>query len=417
MKIKPRDHCGGTAIAKGPTGLARSFARALLCLAMAGLSASPASAGPIDDPRTDAFYTPPQPLPAVPHGTLIRSRPFIPVGLFASGWQIMYTSTDNAGKAMAVTGTVLVPLTPWWQGNRPVIAWAPGTQGSADNCAPSHQIARGTEYETPIGIARTIAKGWAIAMTDYQGMGTPGAPTYFAGKPTGSAVLDAVLAAQQLNGAGVAANSPVGIMGYSEGGYASAAAAELQPRYAPTLNVKGVASGAAPYRIADVYATVNGSLNAGFGPGFLIGMDATYPELDLQSILTPYGKSVVADALDKKCTVDLVLGYPFLSDAVMVQGPTILNRPNWVARMDENNGGQGVPAVPALLYGGVLDNVVPYEQNKKWFAAWCARGANVEFRTVHGTVDHISGAVLGVPIALDWMAQRFAGIPATSGCP
>ncbi len=43
------------------------------------------------------------------------------------------------------------------------------------------------------------------------------------------AVLDAVRAAAQVSGSGVAATAPVALAGYSQGGGAAAAAAELAP--------------------------------------------------------------------------------------------------------------------------------------------------------------------------------------------
>ncbi|MHA7685505.1 lipase family protein [Cupriavidus sp. PET2-C1] len=413
LSICTASRCLGEAIAKGAARLVL-----LVVLVLCSLTMSLAIAGPLDDPRSDPFYTPPQPLPAGPHGTLIRSRPFIPVGLLANGWQIMYKSADVNGAAIAVTGTVLVPLMPWFSGLRPMIAWAPGTQGQADNCAPSHQYALGTEYESTIAGAtpRTLAQGWAIAMTDYQGLGTPGDHTWGIGKAEGQAVLDAALAAQQLSGAGLSANAPVGIMGYSQGGHAAAFAAELQASYAPTLNVKGVAAGAGPFSIADVYANVSGGAFAGVGPIELIALNAAYPDLDLPAILTPYGQSVMADARGTKCVVDLALSYPFLSDAVLVQAPGILNRADWQARMAQNQSGTGVPAVPALVYAGTLDEIIPYNQNQKLFAAWCSHGGSVAFRTI-GATEHATAYLLGFPIALDWMAQRFVGASAVSACP
>ncbi|PLC07209.1 hypothetical protein CY658_09555 [Variovorax sp. RO1] len=412
-----------------PTRIA-SFAMAIrrgigrLGLVIAALAAvlggaTSATAGPLQDPRDDAFYTPPQMLPDGPHGTLIRSRSFVPIGLpLVSGWQIMYKSTDVDGKAIAVTGTVLVPWTPWFAGHRPIIAWAPGTQGVADNCAPSHQYAIGTEYEAIAGATPlTLAQGWAIAMTDYQGLGTPGDHPWVVGKSEGHAVLDAALAAQQLGAARLSADASVGIIGYSQGGHAAAWAAQLQPGYAPALKLKGVSAGAAPARLDGLlYTQFNGGLFGGLVAYMAIGMNAAYPELDLQSILTPYGQHVVADLRDKKCTIEAAATYPGLSDAVLVDPPGLLARPNWKARLAENRTGTLAPAVPALVYGGLLDEVVPHQDVKQLFADWCALGAKVNFRTL-GITEHATGGVLGMPLVLDWMGHRFAGDKVVSDCP
>lgn len=395
------------------------MACASLVVAMAiCLAWSPAAvAGPLDDPRNDPFYTPPDPLPAGAHGTLIRSRQFVPPGIAALAWQIMYKSTDVNGNEIAVTGSVMVPLTPWLFSPRPILAWAPGTQGQAERCASSHQLAIGTNYEAvagPIGFA--IARGWAIAMTDYQGLGTPGDHPYGVARPAGTALLDAALAAQRLSAAGLSVNAPVGIVGYSQGGHAAAIAAEIQPGYAPTLKVKGVASGAGPSRVEDLYAAHNGGLFGGALPALLIGLNAAYPELNLDSILTSYGKAVVADARNNKCLFEMAASYPGLSDAVLVDAPAILERPTWKARFQQQRTGTATPTVPALVYAGVLDEVVAYQNTRKTFDSWCAGGAKVTFRTI-GITEHATGMVLGYPVAFEWMSDRFAGYPAPSDCP
>ncbi|MFF9765089.1 hypothetical protein ACF1GT_00350 [Streptomyces sp. NPDC014636] len=88
----------------------------------------------------------------------------------------MYRTTDRAGKAIAVTGTMLAPRTSQ-HGPRPIIAFAPGTQGLADRCAPSRRLAEGTEYEA-LPLKKLLDQGYALVVTDYQGIGTPGAHTY-----------------------------------------------------------------------------------------------------------------------------------------------------------------------------------------------------------------------------------------------
>lgn len=385
-----------------------------------GLSTA-AYAGPWDDPGEDPFYTPPAVLPAGGHGTLIRSRSYLPLGLSAWGWQIMYKSTDVDGNAIAVTGNVLVPWSFWVSSKpRPIIGWASGTQGMADHCAPSHQLAVGTDYEaasgplSPIGL--TLGRGWAIAMTDYQGLGTPGDHTYGVAIPTGRAMLDAVIAAQQLTAAGLSVNAPVGLMGYSQGGHAAAIAAELQPSYAPALKLKGVVAGGGPSSTEKLYATHNGGVLGGAVPYLMAGLDAAYPELDLDSILTPYGQMVINDARNNKCLFEMALSYPGVSDVQLVTPPGLLERPDWVARFRQQEPGFAMPAVPALLYAGLLDPVVPYENTRRTFTDWCAGGVKATFNTI-GITEHATGLLLGHPAAVQWMADRFDGKTAASNCP
>jgi pimeloyl-ACP methyl ester carboxylesterase len=115
-----------------------------------------------------------------------------------------------------------------------VYAWAHGSVGQADRCAPSHDI-RGNL--PPYG-GQLVERGAALVATDYEGLGTPGEPTYIAGIAEGHTVLDSVRAAAQLPGMGRL--GPVVIAGHSQGGGAALWAAQLAHTYAPDLDVRGV---------------------------------------------------------------------------------------------------------------------------------------------------------------------------------
>ncbi|KPI16131.1 secretory lipase [Actinobacteria bacterium OV450] len=71
-----------------------------------------------------------------------------------------------------------------------------------------------------------------MVVTDYEGLGTPGVHTYTVGPSASRAMLAAARAASRLPETGLSANTPVGIMGYSQGGQAGSRAAELQGSYA-----------------------------------------------------------------------------------------------------------------------------------------------------------------------------------------
>jgi uncharacterized membrane protein HdeD (DUF308 family) len=94
-------------------------------------------------PKPDAFYTPPQNVPARP-GVLLRSDTFttgIPGD--ARAWRILYTTTTAAGRPAVASGVVVVAKDAL-ASPRPVIAWAHGTTGFASKCAPS-LLGRGLE--------------------------------------------------------------------------------------------------------------------------------------------------------------------------------------------------------------------------------------------------------------------------------
>ncbi|MCW1007247.1 lipase family protein, partial [Streptococcus anginosus] len=72
------------------------------------------------------------------------------------------------------------------------------------------------------------------------------------------AVLDAVRAAAQVSGSGVTSTAPVALAGYSQGGGAAAAAAELASDYAPELDLKGAYVGAPPADLVQVADRIDG---------------------------------------------------------------------------------------------------------------------------------------------------------------
>ena len=141
-----------------------------------------------------------------------------------------------------------------------------------------------------------VAKGWAVAVSDYQGLGTPGLHTYMVGPAQGKAVLDVARAAQRLPGHRSVDGTPVGLMGYSQGGGAAGWAGRARRTYAPELKVKGIAAGRRarrPHRhrrFLDGVAVVALALLAG------VGFDAAYSELDLETYLNPGGQDLIASA-------------------------------------------------------------------------------------------------------------------------
>ncbi len=65
-----------------------------------------------------------------------------------------------------------------------MVAYAPGTQGWGDQCAPSKSIAGGV-FDELFAVNNLLAKGWAVVVTDYPGLGTPGLHLYNVGMAEG----------------------------------------------------------------------------------------------------------------------------------------------------------------------------------------------------------------------------------------
>jgi alpha-beta hydrolase superfamily lysophospholipase len=356
----------------------------------------------------ERFYEPPDPLPPGSPGDVIRTEPmdaFLAprIRLRARTWRVLYRSTAATGEETAVSGTVMLPRGKP-RGPRPLVAYAVGTHGIGDHAAPSRLLARGFDWEAGL-IAMVLARGWAVAITDYQGLGTPGDHTYMVGRALGPNVLDSMRAARQLAPEELPPEGPAAIVGYSEGGAAAAWAAQLQPTYAPDMPLVGVAAGAAA---ADV-ETAGPSLEGKFFSFFIayggIGYAAAYPELELDAYLTPLAKQNI-DALRHSSIIQAAMWGPRFIRASDLTQPNVLELPEWRRRLAENRLGLTAPLAPVLLHHARRDQIVSFEQSVNLRDDWEKLGADVRLYVTRGGMEHLSGAVAGTPVALDWISRR-----------
>lgn len=344
--------------------------------------------------------------------TTVFAAPLVPEPVRA--WSLIYRSTSATGAPNEVSGTLLVPPSPWTgTGARPVVSYAIGTHGLGDQCAPSVFLAAGREQE--LGLMRmALERGWAVVVPDYEGLGTPGDHTYAVAQSEGHAVLDAVRAAIQVDGAAVSPDAPVGIWGYSQGGGAAAKAAEQAAEYAPELDVVGAAPGGVP---ADLTAVAE-NLDGGFAAGLLVaatgGLDTAYPDLGLFDQLNARGKALVTEVRTQCVEQIAVTGAGArIEDLSTVPDP--LHQPAVVERLEENGSGSVAPAFPVRVYHAQLDELIPVAVGRGLVADWCARGVDVEYEELPAQT-HIGGALAGAPNTVDWLADRFAGKDAPSSC-
>jgi fermentation-respiration switch protein FrsA (DUF1100 family) len=225
------------------------------------------------------------------------------------------------------------------------------------------------------------------------------------GRALGPNVLDAMRAARQLEPAELPAEGPSAIVGYSEGGAAAAWAAQIQNAYAPDMPLAGVAAGAAAADVEVAGPNLDGSFFSFFIAYGGIGYAAAYPELDLDSYLTPKAREGIA-SLRESSIVQAMLAGPRFVRACDLTEPNVLELPDWRRRLRENRLGQMAPSAPVLLHHARRDQIVSFHQSLNLRDEWTALGGDVRLYVTRGGLDHISGAVAGTPIALDWIARR-----------
>ncbi len=322
----------------------------------------------------------------------------------AKAWKLLYRSTSATGEPNAVSGILLVPHMPWTKGPRPLVAYAVGTHGLGDRCAPSTRLTNGSENEVLL-MSQALSRGWAVVVTDYEGLGTPGTHTYAVGQSEGRAVLDAARAAARVPQAGLSADGPVGVFGYSQGGQAAAFAGELQPSYAPDLNLVGVAEGGVPADLNAVMKFNDGGAAFGLVLGAAVGYSTAYPELPFTAVLNEKGKKAVAK-VKEACTVELGAAAPFAHLNDFTTQPDVAADPRWQARLAENYAGKTKPGAPVYLYHASLDELIPLAVGKGLRDRYRALGADVTWQEFP-LLEHIGGVATGGPVAMTWLGTKF----------
>jgi pimeloyl-ACP methyl ester carboxylesterase len=218
--------------------------RTLTAVALAAVAALALATAAFGADPADPFYWTPTPLPGKVHGDVIRQKALTGAAAVpgaATTRLVIYRSQDVHGNAVPVSGIVSIPKGREPKGGWPVITYAHGTTGIADQCAPSHDTAGSpvhpyNAYIYPL-LTRWLKAGYAVVRTDYQGLGTLYDHQYLIGVTEGRSVLDMVRAARQALPGRLSRR--VAIAGHSQGGHAALWAAALAPKYTPELALAG----------------------------------------------------------------------------------------------------------------------------------------------------------------------------------
>ena len=307
--------------------------------------------------------------------------------------RIRYGSIDVEGDASSVGGLLAVPAGPAPPGGWPIVAYAHGTTGNADDCAPSDDP---TLAGVGTALVALASAGFVAGATDYEGIGPEGPHPYLNGRSAARALVDAVRAARS---AVPDAGPRWAVLGYSQGGHAALWAAEVAAALAPELELVGAAA-LAP--AADPGALVAVGL-ADTQALVVAGWLASDPDVDEDDVLTDIGKEAV-EAAEETCDVDIT--GPLLNDAGMA---------GLAAYAAENTAGSQPVTVPVLVTQGTDDALVSPDVTRAAVARTCALGGTVELREYDGA-DHLTIVPESTPDAIAWLADRFAGAPAASTC-
>ena len=238
----------------------------------------------------DPFYTPPEPLPTEP-GTVLRVEPlsFDDSDVSVEGgtaYRMLYVSARPDGTPAASGAMIFVPDLPAPQGGRKVVAWAHGTVGMGDACAPSRSL-NGTQ-DMAGWLEQMMALGWVVVATDYVGLGTPGVELYLVAQAEVNDVVNSVRAARNWEPAG--AGSTYAVFGHSQGGHSALWTGHLGAQVAPELDLVGVAAAAPAAELPEIVgAQWDTAVGWAIGPEATTAWTAIDPALPLDGVVTGAG--------------------------------------------------------------------------------------------------------------------------------
>jgi pimeloyl-ACP methyl ester carboxylesterase len=361
----------------------------------------------------DAFYDPPSDMSHQP-GALLRSEPLKDVILPADirGWRILYATTvDDGTPATAVATVFAPPVIP--AGPRPVIAWEHATTGLLQKCMPSllSMPSKGIPERD-----RIVRAGWVVIATDYSFAEKDGPHPYLIGEGEARATLDSVRAARQMSELTV--GKRVVVWGYSQGGHAALWTGIIGPRYAPELEILGVAAIAPAANVKNILA-MNIAADKRFGPYLARSYSRFYPDVIFEQAVRP-------EALDAARQIVNLCDFVPPEDPARIEalaatfdGPALATSSNKAlqARLEQNTP-DGLIKAPVLIAQGLSDIVVPPSATDAYVEERCAAGQRLEYWTFAGR-DHVTLVLPGTPLEellISWTMARFADEPQASGC-
>ncbi|MEV6361278.1 lipase family protein [Nocardia asteroides] len=380
----------------------------------------PAPAGAVL-PDDDPFYRAPAGFEQLPEGTVLRWRPidlaaFGLIPLKVTAWQLLFRTTELNGQPDASVTTVIAPSGGADQAT-PLLSFQCAIDAVSARGFPSYALQRGSRaigtfaHVELLCFADALSRGWAISIPDHEGMlGAWGAP-----REPGYRALDGARAALNFAPLGLNPQAQVGLWGYSGGGLATSWAAEMAPDYAPELDIVGAVLGSPVGDLVSTFHRLNGGLHAGLPTLVVAALRRVYPDFDaaLGLHVSEAGMKVL-DRASRSTTGASVLRLARYNVGKHTAVPVadLLALEAMVAMFTDAELGTRAPAVPLLVVQAVHDQIIATADIDALVERYRAHGAHVTYLRDRLS-EHITLLALSTPLSLNWLADRFAGAPAT----
>lgn len=324
-------------------------------------------------------------LPAKTPGTLLSIQAQN-TDLFPNASQrflITYRSRGIQSEPIVASGFILLPKGKAPKEGWPILAWAHGTTGVADTCAPSSDYVGGPVHIYQQIAAKALnawlARGYAVVAPDYQGLGTPSGHPYMNAQSQLHTVVDAVRTTHHLKP--YKFNKNWYVMGHSQGGAASLAVAAYGQKDAPELNLRGaiaLAPGGYQYEGIAEYVATHSQIDtsvAAFFPIVLLGAEAADPSLAPANLVSPEMVKILNQARSR-CLSELQSDLKQAPKTVFKPNVNLTPLTNYLKKQSIEN---MIPTVPVMVVQGEKDQLVDSRGTYAYYQQICKMGKPIAF--------------------------------------
>ena len=251
-------------------------------------------------PSQDPFYSYSGSLASSAPGTVLKTRSVsiseLSLAVPFSASQVLYRSTGELGQPTPTVATIIRPLLP---APTKIVSYQTAYDGLGSKCDPSFTLQGGSSGDSTASaeeqvIAACVMAGDTVVVPDYEGIDLE----WGAGQASGHGTLDGIRAAEHVLGVD-GGSTAVALVGYSGGSIPTEFASELQPSYAPGLDLVGAAEGGIPVDFAHNLEYINGSQGwSGVIPAVLVGIARAF-KIDINKYSSAYGMKVSHQVRDE----------------------------------------------------------------------------------------------------------------------
>jgi hypothetical protein len=342
-------------------------------------------------------------------------------------YRLTVQSSDELGAPIDLQADLFIPRATT-EKSFPVLAYAPGTTGMGDDCAPSLEYGLGRQW----GSYRThslsyAGQGFITVLPDGMSYTDPDRPhEYFISELEAHTLLDAARAVYNFFAkppATVRARPQQALFfaGYSNGGHSAFAAKDFAKAYAPELPLRGVISHGATTNVETLMRE-----SPIFTPYLIyayrhfFGGEVIEPEtVFLDDWLPAFDQDVLTQCVDNifvDYSNDPAAMYRPEFRTALFNGQLGNRYPLFKAVLDANYAGTfGGFEVPVAFFQGTADYIVTPISQQQFAALLCAKGEPVTYVTLPA-VQHATTRQSSFKATMAWMRGLASGQTPQSNC-